>query len=80
MSGFTSNIDEIYLYTEPYVFTDTSGTTKYIGTSASFADVNAKFWRIKKEWTIGTVTYMGFPNGDQDFKFIWNCRCTYTYL
>jgi hypothetical protein len=81
MTGFTSNINEINVCIEPYIFIDViSGTTKYTGTSASFTNINTPNWRIKKEWTCGTVTYMGFPNGSQDFKFIWNCRCTYTYL
>jgi len=80
MSDF-SNIDKIDTYIEPYVFTDElSGVTKYTGMSASFADPNVSNWRIKKEWKIGSVTYMGFPSGSQEFKFIWTCRCSYTYL
>jgi hypothetical protein len=75
-----SNIDKIDVCIEPYVFTDTIGGVKYIGTSASFSDVTAPNWRIKKEWACTTVCYMGFPDGDQGFKFIWNCRCSYTYL
>lgn len=81
MTGFTSNMGEINVCIEPYVFIDeTSGVTKYTGTSASFSNTDVANWRIKKEWTCGTVTYMGFPSGCQDFKFIWDCRCTYTYL
>jgi hypothetical protein len=80
MTGFTSNINEIGVCIEPYVFTDNmSGGTKYTGTSASFANTSIDIWRIKKEWVIGTVTYMGFPDGNQEFKFIWDCRGTYTY-
>jgi hypothetical protein len=77
MSGTTINEQAISI--QPYVFVDTSGTTIYTGTSISFSNGASANWRIKKEWTIGTVKYMGFPNGDQSFSFIWNSRAGYTY-
>lgn len=67
------------IYYEPYVFVDQSGTTKYIGTSQNSNNSGAAVWKIKKEWQIETVTYMGFPNGNQEFNFVWNSRATYTY-
>jgi hypothetical protein len=67
------------IYIEPYVYVDSSGTTTYTGTSQSFSDIGAPIWKIKKEWKVGNVTYMGFPNGNQDFVFIWNNRSGYTY-
>jgi hypothetical protein len=76
-----SNINQISVWIEPYTFTDNaSGGTKYFGMSASFPRTDVPVWRIKKEWTVGTVTYMGFPDGNQEFKFIWDCRTSYNYL
>lgn len=64
---------------QPYVFTDIVGTTKYTGISISFGDGASAVWQIKKEWVSGTVTLMGFPDGKQDFTFVWNNRASYTY-
>jgi hypothetical protein len=72
ISGQASNI-------QPYVFTDVNGTTKYTGVSISFGDGSMAVWQIKKEWASGTVMLMGFPDGSQDFAFIWNNRASYTY-
>ncbi len=68
-----------FIMYEPYVFTEESGTTKYIGTTISFTNGAAAVWKIKKEWKVGAITYMGFPDGSQEFKFVWNLRATYTY-
>lgn len=64
---------------QPYVLVDGSGTTTYTGISISFNAQGVAVWQIKKEWKVGNVTYMGFPNGDQGFNFIWNLRTSYTY-
>ena len=64
---------------QPYVFTDITGTTTYTGVSISFGDGSKPVWKIKKEWTVGTVRYMGFPNGSQDFAYVWTNRTGYTY-
>lgn len=75
-----SNMNDPIIYTEPYVFVDeVSGTTKYTGTSCSFSNGGEPIWRIKKEWKVGTVTYMGFPDGSQEFAFKWNDRAILTY-
>jgi len=64
---------------EPYVFVDTSGTTTYTGISSGFNSGGSSIWKIKKEWKIGNVVYMGYPNGNQNFSFIWNNRTGYNY-
>lgn len=64
---------------QPYTAVDVSGTTTYYGTSISFNNGSAAIWRIKKEWKVGNVTYTAYPNGEQEFKFIWNNRTGYTY-
>jgi hypothetical protein len=66
-------------YYEPYIYVDQSGTTKYTGTSQNSNNGGVAVWKIKKEWKVGNVTLMGFPNGSQDFIFIWNNRVGYTY-
>jgi hypothetical protein len=75
----TTDINAQGLNIQPYVFVDTSGATIYTGVSLSFPNGGASVWRIKKEWKVGNVTYMGFPDGDQGFTFIWNNRTGYTY-
>jgi hypothetical protein len=75
----STDINVQALNIQPYVFIDASGTTIYTGTSISFGDANATVWRIKKEWKVGSVTYMGYPDGDQGFNFVWNLRTGYSY-
>ena len=65
---------------EPYVLIDgLTGNTRYTGISLSSGNVNGATWRIKKEWMVGNVQYMGFPDGDQSYNFIWSGRTSYTY-
>lgn len=65
---------------EPYVLVDgLTGNTRYTGVSLSSGDINNPIWRIKKEWIVGNVQYMGFPEGDQSYNFIWSGRTSYTY-
>lgn len=64
---------------EPIVLTDTVGTTIYTANSINANNPAAGVWRIKKEWVSGTTTQMGFPNGSQEFSFVWNNRASYTY-
>jgi hypothetical protein len=33
----------------------------------------------KKKWIAGNVRYMGFPEGNQSYNFIWSGRTSYTY-
>ena len=56
-----------------------SDTEFYIGTSIQFNDKSKPMWRIKRIWKIGNVWNFGYPNGEQDFKFIWDDRFTYIY-
>ena len=64
---------------QPYVFIDVVGTTKYTGISISFGDGKKAVWQLKKEWASGKATLMGFPDGKQDFAYVWNNRTGYTY-
>jgi hypothetical protein len=51
----------------------------YIGVSQNGSDANRPNWRIKKIWKDGTTWRFEFPDGRQEFKFVWNLRLTYTY-
>lgn len=73
------NNDVIY-NPEPYILIDgLTGTTRYTGTSLSSGDLTKPIWRIKKVWMVGNVQYMGFPDGNQSYVFIWNDRASYIY-
>ena len=75
-----SEINVQALDIEPYLLVDQqSDTNFYIGTSRSFNDQGKPNWRIKRFWKIGSVWKEGYPNGKQDFTFIWDDRLTYIY-
>jgi hypothetical protein len=60
---------------------ENSATEYYIGISKSFRDTSMAIWQIRKVRKSGNVWYVAeYPNGDQDFKYIWNNRIGYTYL
>lgn len=63
----------------PLLIDETSSTEYYIGTSKSFIELSKPNWRIKRIWKIGNVWRIGFPDGKQDFAFIWDDRLSYTY-
>lgn len=81
MSDFNNFQDNTKIYDlEPYVLIDGfTGTTQYTGVSISFNDVNKLIWKIKKEWVIGNIQYMGFPDGDQSYLYAWSGRTGHTY-
>jgi len=63
-----------------YMLVDEVSTTLYyVGTSKNSTDTSKPNWRIKKIWKIGNVWHFRFPNGNEDFKFVWNNRTSYTY-
>jgi len=81
MSDFKNIDNDVTTYNlEPYILIDgLTGSTRYIGISISTGDVNGRVWKIKKEWVVGNVRYMGFPDGNQAYEFVWNDRASYTY-
>lgn len=56
-----------------------SATEYYIGMSNNFKDPGAAHWRIRRIWKIGSVWHFGYPDGNQDFKYVWDDRLSYTY-
>lgn len=81
MADFNNFNDNIKIYNlEPYVLiSGLTGGTRYTGISLSGGDVTKPIWRIKKEWITGNVQFMGFPNGNQSYVYVWNSGGTYTY-
>ncbi len=66
---------------EPYTLIDEASATEfYIGMSINGNAESSAVWKIKKIWKDGTVTYSGYPDGIQDFKFVWNNRTEYNYI
>lgn len=74
------NINTQYHQIEPYVLVDeVSNNEVYIGTSNSFNDKSKPIWRIKQIIKVGTVWVFRYPEGNQDFKFVWEDRLTLNY-
>ena len=81
MDDFNNFHENIKTYcSEEYVLIDgKTGSTKYVGTSLNSGNVNVSTWRLKKEWIVDNIQYMGFPNGDQSYEYSWSGRTGYTY-
>lgn len=87
MSNNTQDISDVGQYMQSpgfdrthYMLIDEVTTTLYyIGWSKNGTDASKHNWRIKKIWKIGTVWHFGFPNGDEDFNYVWNNRAGYSY-
>ena len=63
----------------PVLVDEVSSTEYYIGQSKNSKVLDKANWRIKRIWKVGSVWNFGFPDGNQDFKFVWDLRDTYTY-
>jgi hypothetical protein len=75
-----SDINVQSIFIEPYILVDELSTTEYyIGTSKSFNDMARPNWRIKRIVKIGNVWKFQYPDGKQDFIFIWDDRLSYSY-
>ena len=64
---------------QPKLVDIVSPTIIYIGISNNVKSTAAMNWRIQKISQTGTVWNFEFPNGDQDFKYVWGLRASYTY-
>jgi len=67
------NIDAVMLVDE------LTSEEYYVGVSRNTKNQGKPNWRIKKIWKDGTTWRFEFPEGDQDFKWVWDERLTYTY-
>jgi hypothetical protein len=76
MDDFSTQFHNIF----PVMLVDeVSSEEFYIGISKRHNDQSKPDWQIKRIWKVGTVWNFGFPDGKQDFKFIWDNRLSYTY-
>jgi len=83
MSDFNNFNDNVQIYDNQVstLIDEVSTTEFYIGNSNGAKNTSAAIWKIKKIWQDGSVWNIGYPNGDQGFKFIWDDRDgAYTYL
>lgn len=56
-----------------------SSTEIYIGTSDNSSDFGAANWKIKRILKTGSVWKFEFPDGNQEFKWVWSDKLTYSY-
>lgn len=61
------------------VIDEVSAIEYYIGTSDNGIDLGKPTWRIKRIWKVNTIWKFGYPNGSQNFEFIWDNRFDYIY-
>ena len=65
---------------DPIMMVDeTSSIEYYVGVSNNFDGGGNATWRIKRIMKIGNVWKFQFPDGNQEFKFVWDLRYGYTY-
>ena len=81
ISDYGSTSSKVYDHDieSPLLVDEVSDTEFYIGYSNNTRYENKGNWRIKRIWKVGSVWNFGFPNGDQNFTFIWDERDSYTY-
>ena len=58
---------------------EVSSTEIYVGYSKNSSVRSAPHWRIKRILFLSNVWNFQFPNGNQNFEFIWDDRDTYDY-
>ena len=51
----------------------------FVGSSVNGNDRNKPFWRIKRIININGIWYTQFPDGIQDYSYVWDNRLSYTY-
>jgi len=70
-----------YIVIKPTTLIDEVSLTEYyIGVSNNGNNPNSNIWQIKKIKKTGNVWNITlYPNGSQEFKFIWNNRTEYIY-
>lgn len=63
----------------PFLVDEVSSTEFYIGYSKNSSSRSAANWRIKRIVQISSVWNFEFPDGNQNFVFVWDDRDTYDY-
>ena len=84
MAGRSINSNDIDTQVDKYdpimLVDELSDTEYYVGWSRNFSDPAQANWRIRRIVKIGTVWRFEYPDGKQDFNYIWDDRLTYTYF
>jgi len=64
----------------PQLIDEVSNTLTYVGYALTVgADQGSAVWKIKKIEQIGTVWYVQYANGDDQYINIWNNRSILNY-
>jgi len=79
ITDFKSTNPFFHEINEPLLVDEVNSTEFYVGKSKNTKSQNKPNWQIKRIWKVGNVWNFGFPDGNQDFKFVWDLRDTYTY-
>jgi hypothetical protein len=80
MAGYQLDMNvQQHNYDAVMLVDELSSIEYYVGVSKNTKNQNKANWRIKKIWKDGTTWRFEFPEGDQDFKWVWDERMTYTY-
>ena len=72
--------DIAYQVKPPMLIDEVSSTEYYIGISRNYSDETQPTWRIERIWKSGNVWRFGYPDGDQNFSYVWSDRYTYDYI
>jgi len=66
---------------KPFVLVDEVSTTEYyVGTSNNGSITSGEIWQIKRIIKQGNVWSLAeYPNGSQEFSFVWEDRAGYSY-
>ena len=70
---------QVDVYDPVMLVDELSSTEYYVGWSRNTSDPAKGNWRIKRIVQIGSVWRFEFPDGRQDFNYIWDNRLSYSY-
>ena len=77
---YPTNNDAMITFELPTLIDEASDTEYYIAHSKNGRDLSKPLWQIKRIWKIGTVWKTGYPDGNQNFEFVWDDRYSYIYI
>lgn len=67
-------------YKEREIVEEVSETLFYIGKCKTFCNPNMQGWQIQKIVKVDNSWMFQFPNGSQEYNYIWDERGTYAYV
>ena len=69
-----------YVVKEPYTIIDEATAWYiYVGTTLTTNRTSQPVWKIVKFMLAGNVWQKCYPNGSQNFDFVWDERGSYNY-